>query len=87
MASERMTFTVPPELKRRAQANRGINWSAVVAQAIERRLELWERLEAFAQDSKLTQKDVDEVAGSINRSMAKRYAKMRHESSSMPTRS
>lgn len=72
MAMERMTFTVPADIKRKAQANPEINWSAVVAKAIKDRLDFWDRLEAFAQTSKLTQKDVDEIAESINRNMARR---------------
>ncbi len=75
-----MTFTVPPGLKRRAQAHPEVNWSAVVSQAIERRLDLWERLEAFTQGSKLTQKDIDEVAADINRNMAKRHRALRASS-------
>lgn len=35
---DRMTFTVPAEVRRRAQARRDVNWSAVVAQAIEEKL-------------------------------------------------
>lgn len=82
----RMTFTVPPELKARAQAQADVNWSAVVAQAIERRLDFFERLETFASTSTLTQKDVDEIAASIDKSMAKRHRKL-FASSLTPTES
>ncbi len=84
---ERMTFTVPGDVKRRAQAVSEVNWSAVVSKAIQDRLDLFDRLEKFAHASKLTQKDVDELSASINRRMASRYRKALGRSSLTRTES
>lgn len=81
MAMARMTFTVPEGTKRRAQALASVNWSAVVAQAIEDRLAALETLEQFAKTSRLTQADVDELADLVNKRMAARYQKLRASSS------
>ena len=81
----RMTFTVPAAVKKKAQAQRDVNWSAVVAQAIEKRIKLFEDLDRFAQKSKLTQKDVDEISSTINRNMARHYEKLFDISSSTRT--
>lgn len=67
-----MTFTVPEQTKRKAQAMHEVNWSAVVVQAIERRIAV-QALEEFAKDSRLTQGDVDEISRSINKSLGRHY--------------
>ena len=85
MAAERMTFTVPPELKRKAQQRRDVNWSAVVARAIEERLLTFEMLENASRSSRLTQRDVDEITSSVNQSMAEHYGRKFRKSSSTPT--
>jgi hypothetical protein len=73
MAMARMTFTVPEEVKRRAQACHDVNWSAVVARAVEQRLAQDEAWRRWDRGNRLTQRDVDEIAASIDRSMARRY--------------
>ncbi|MBI5389949.1 hypothetical protein HZB02_00485 [Candidatus Woesearchaeota archaeon] len=44
-----------------------IRWSEVVRKTISRRIEDMEIMERIAKKSKLTQKDVDEIAKKINR--------------------
>ena len=67
-----MTFTVPDETKKRAQARRDVNWSAVVTQTIEERLKALELMDRVLANSRLTQRDVDEIADQIDSAMAKR---------------
>lgn len=71
MAS-RMTFSVPEGVKKKAQHRRDVNWSGVVTKAIEDRIKVLELADRLAAQSKLTEKDVDELAKKINRSMARR---------------
>lgn len=68
-----MTFTVPEPVKKRAQARRDVNWSAVVTQAIEERLDALELADRIAAKSKLTPADVDELAALIDDAMARAY--------------
>lgn len=75
MATARMTFTVPAHVKEKAQSHREVNWSAVVARAIQQRLEALETLEAFAKESRLTPQDVEQLAASMDRAMAQRLKK------------
>lgn len=68
-----MTFTIPEEVKRRAQTRRDVNWSAVVAQTIEERLQALELMDRVLANSRLTRKDVDELSDVINSAIAKRH--------------
>jgi hypothetical protein len=70
--TERMTFSVPAKLKRRAQKMRGVNWSGVVTKAIEDKLVELELMDRIASKSKLTLEDVDELADIVDKAMAKR---------------
>lgn len=72
-----MNFTVPASVKRRAQARRDVNWSAVVAKAIQDKLQALEVLDRFAEKANLSQRDADEIAGIIDEAMARRGKKAR----------
>lgn len=71
--TERMTFSVPAKVKRRAQRMKDVNWSGVVTKAIEDKLAQLELADRLAARSKLTLEDVDELADMIDEAMAKRY--------------
>lgn len=73
MPTERMTFTVPEDLKERAQARRDVNWSAVVTKAIEEKLAALELADRIAERSDLTEDDVDEIADLVDEAMAERF--------------
>lgn len=73
MPTERMTFTVPDDVKERAQARRDVNWSAVVTKAIEEKLAALELADQLARRSKLTPDDVDEIADLVDEAMAERF--------------
>lgn len=72
-----MTFSIPERLKRRAQARQDVNWSAVVAQAIEERLTGLEILDRIAARTHLTEKDVDELADLVDTAMAEHFGVLR----------
>lgn len=72
-----MTFSVPERLKRRAQTRSDVNWSAVVAQAIEERLNGLELLDKITARTHLTDKDVDELADVVDTAMARHFGVLR----------
>lgn len=73
MVTERMTFTVPEELKDNAQQRDDVNWSAVVTRAIEEKLATLELADRIAQRSQLTPEDVEELADAVDEAMAEHY--------------
>ncbi len=68
-----MTFSVPERLRRKAQARADVNWSAVVAQAIEERLVGLEILDKIATRTHLSEKDVEELADLVDTAMAQHF--------------
>jgi hypothetical protein len=54
-----------------------VNWSAVVAQAIEERLTGLEILDRIAARTRLTEKDVDELADVVDAAMANHFGATR----------
>lgn len=73
MVTDRMTFSVPARLKKRAQARRDVNWSAVIAKAIEQKLAELEVAERIASKSRLRLEDVDELADLVDEAMARHF--------------
>lgn len=73
MAVERMTFTVPSKLKKRAQTRRDVNWSAVVAKAIEDKLVALDVADRVFAKSKLTAGDVEEFADVLDEAMRRHF--------------
>jgi hypothetical protein len=70
---DKMTFTVPARIKKRAQARSDVNWSAVVAKSIEQKLVSLEIADRIAARSQLTTEDVDAVAAAVDHAMARRF--------------
>lgn len=68
-----MTFSIPEQVRRRAQARRDVNWSAVVAMTIDERLKALDLMDRLLAKSQLTPKDVDELASAIDGAVAKRH--------------
>ena len=85
VSMERMTFTVPGDVKQRARRAREVNWSAVVTKAIEDRLDLFDKLEALTRNRRISQAEVDALGKAINQRMAKHYRRRRKSSSSTRT--
>lgn len=74
---DKMTFTVPARVKKRAQHRSDVNWSAIVSKAIEERLASLELVDRLAAKSRLTEADVDEVADLVDSAMAKHFGLVR----------
>jgi len=66
-----ITLTIPKNLKEELQKHREVNWSGVIRKALIAHLQRVKIVEEIAQKSKLTKKDVKEIADKVNREVAK----------------
>jgi len=76
---EHLTISIPEELKKKMDALRVINWSEVAREAFVKRVELtegYERFQELVSKSKLTEKDAEELAKKVNKSMHERLKKL-----------
>ena len=74
-----ITVSISEELKKKMDALKVINWSEVAREAFAKRVELTEGYEKFQEivfKSKLTDKDVKELTGKVNKSMHERLKKL-----------
>lgn len=71
-----LSVSVPDELREQMVQLEEINWSAVARKAFEEKIKEVEFLRNMAKKSKLTDKDVEEIAAKINKSMAKKFKGM-----------
>lgn len=67
-----MTLAIPDPLSKKMKKHADVRWTAVARQAIEKRVRDLELMDKLTKNSKLTQKDVEEISESINRSVAKK---------------
>jgi uncharacterized protein YktA (UPF0223 family) len=75
---EHLTISIPEGLKKKMDVLRVINWSEVAREAFVKRVELtegYERFQELVSKSKLTEKDAEELAKSVNKSMRERLKK------------
>ncbi len=71
-----LSVSVPDDLREQMVELDEINWSAVARKAFEEKIKEVEFLKNIAKKSKLTDKDADEIAARINKSMAKKFKGM-----------
>jgi hypothetical protein len=70
-----LTLSIPESLHKRMKEHSEIRWSEVVRSTISRRIDDLELLDKLTKKSKLTKKDVDEIAHKINKSVFKELNK------------
>jgi hypothetical protein len=70
-----MTLAIPLELKKEMDRHPEMNWSEVARQSIKTRIELLERLDKLAENSRLTEKDAIELGRMVNRKVDIRFRK------------
>lgn len=68
-----ITLSVPQELKKKMEDFQEINWSAVAREAIQKKVFLLEKFQAFTKDSKLTEEDALELGKKVNAAVKKRH--------------
>ncbi len=74
-----VTLSVPVELKKEMDSFKEINWSEVMRNTLSeklRRLELMKKLDELTAGSKLTEEDVERIAGKVREGIAKRHGLM-----------
>ena len=71
--AKNMTLSIPDELHKKMKKMSEIRWSEIARRAIEERINDFEVIEKIASKSKLTKKDVDEIAKKIKRAATKRF--------------
>ncbi len=74
-----LTLSVSPQLKRRMDQHSKIKWSEVVRAVLSQQLDDLEEADRLAAKSKLTQKDVDELAEKADADVAKRWKEIVRE--------
>ena len=67
-----VTLAVPDDLHEKMKKHAEIRWSEVVRKTISDKIEDLELLDKLTKKSKLTQRDVDEIAEKIDSAVAKK---------------
>ena len=70
-----ITLSIPNGLKKKMEKYPEIKWSQVARKAIEEKIKDLELLDKLTKDSKLTEKDVEEIDKLIKEKMAKKVLK------------
>jgi len=70
-----ITLAIPDELHEKMRRHSEIRWSEVVRRTISEKIEDLELIDKLTSKSRLTQKDVDELAHKINREVFKELNK------------
>ena len=62
-----VTLAIPDDLHTKMKEHSEIRWSEVVRKTITEKIEILEAMDTLAKKSKLTKKDVEEIAHKINK--------------------
>ncbi len=68
-----MTLAVPEDLKAEMDKMKIINWIAVAREAFEEKIQKLKLLESLTKNSRLTEKDVEEISAKIKKGIAKAH--------------
>ena len=71
-----ITLSIPDELKKKMEKYPEVKWSQVARKAIEEKVKDLELLDRLTRNSKLTDKDVEEISKFINEKMTKKVLKV-----------
>ena len=67
-----ITLAIPDSLHERIKKHNEIRWSEIIRKMLQKNLEQMELMDKIVKNSKLTQKDVDEISQKIDSSVAKK---------------
>ncbi len=73
-----LTLSVPLELRRKMNEYPQIKWSEVVRAIIYRQISDFEEAERLAAKSKLTEKDVEELAAKVDEDMVRHFLGLKY---------
>ncbi len=74
-----MTLSIEKGMRKRMKMHPQIKWSEVARSAIRQQLDDIEEAERIASGSRLTEKDIREIAGRVDRKMLKHFEGLAHE--------
>ena len=75
-----MTLSIENEIRKRMKRHPQIRWSEVARSAIKQQLDDIEEAERITSRSRLTEKDVEEIAGRADKEMLKYFEGLADES-------
>jgi hypothetical protein len=67
-----ITLAIPEDLHERMKQHSDIRWSAVIRKTIKEKIDTLELLDELTKNSKLTRKDVQEIAKKVNGEVARK---------------
>lgn len=67
-----LTLAISEELHNKMKQHSDVRWSEVVRKSISERVEILDVVNKLAKKSKLTKKDVDEIAEKVDSAVAKK---------------
>ena len=67
------TLSFPEGVLKRMRKHSEVRWSEIAREAVIQQLDEWERAEKIASKSRLTEKDVEELAAAVDRDMARHF--------------
>ena len=67
-----MTLAISDELQEKLREHAEIRWSEVARRALEKKVADLEMMDRLTSNSKLTEKDVEEISAKINKAVAKK---------------
>lgn len=70
-----ISFSVPTEVKKIVKRHSEIKWERIAKEAVEEHAKKLKLMDNLVANSKLTQKDVDELDHIIKESILKRYSR------------
>jgi len=71
-----ITLSIPEELHKKMKKHEDLKWSQIAREAFEKRMGDLDKLEwmnKILEDSKLTEKDAEEIGHKIKKEIAKKY--------------
>ncbi len=74
-----MTLSIEGEMRKRMKRHPQIKWSEVARAAIRQQLEDIEEAGRIASRSRLTEENIKEIAGRVDREMLKHFEELAHE--------
>ncbi|HII53652.1 hypothetical protein AUJ13_04920 [Candidatus Micrarchaeota archaeon CG1_02_49_24] len=74
-----MTLAIPDELKKEMDSLSIINWSAVAREAFSEKITKLKLLESLTKDSRLTDKDIEELGKKIKAGIAEAHNKYKNK--------
>lgn len=74
-----ITLAVPEDLKKEMEKFPEINWSALIREAIKKRIILLKKIREFTKDSEFTEEDAIRLGREVNKAVHRRHEERRQK--------